>query len=192
MSRHQQRGWKTFSLRVQATDSSWLGLARSPTKLSNIEFVSITEALDEQSAEKPGLQMPTTPHGPSATSLAYVMFTSGSTGQPKGVMVEHRGIVRLVRDNNLVQHLPSSPVMAHMANLTLTPRRGRYMAPSCAAAHSYVDAAMVLDAEAVLQTFRNIASEQHSWLRRCSDYILQAPHSSLGLTCSALEAKLCI
>ncbi|KAK1914063.1 hypothetical protein P3342_007309 [Pyrenophora teres f. teres] len=47
----------------------------------------ITEALDEQSAEKPGLQMPTTPHGPSATSLAYVMFTSGSTGQPKGVMI---------------------------------------------------------------------------------------------------------
>ncbi|KAK1914317.1 hypothetical protein P3342_007563 [Pyrenophora teres f. teres] len=36
---------------------------------------------------------------------------------PKGVMAEHRGIVRLVRDNNLVQHLPDSPVMAHMANL---------------------------------------------------------------------------
>ncbi|CAE7034436.1 Non-ribosomal peptide synthetase [Pyrenophora teres f. teres] len=52
-----------------------------------------------------------------SSCLAYVMFTSGSTGQPKGVMVEHRGIVRLVRDNNLVQHLPSSPVMAHMANL---------------------------------------------------------------------------
>ncbi|HEY6798476.1 MAG TPA: amino acid adenylation domain-containing protein, partial [Kineosporiaceae bacterium] len=29
--------------------------------------------------------------------LAYVMFTSGSTGTPKGVMVEHAGIVRLVR-----------------------------------------------------------------------------------------------
>ncbi|MFI5646184.1 amino acid adenylation domain-containing protein [Kitasatospora sp. NPDC051705] len=33
-----------------------------------------------------------------ASPLAYVMYTSGSTGRPKGVMVEHAGVVRLVRD----------------------------------------------------------------------------------------------
>ena len=41
-------------------------------------------------------------HAGSGDDLAYVMFTSGSTGQPKGVMVAHRGIVRLVKDSNYV------------------------------------------------------------------------------------------
>ncbi|MGC4025590.1 MAG: amino acid adenylation domain-containing protein [Mesorhizobium sp.] len=33
-------------------------------------------------------------------SIAYVMFTSGTTGVPKGVVLPHRAIVRLVRDTN--------------------------------------------------------------------------------------------
>ncbi|WP_253910536.1 non-ribosomal peptide synthetase, partial [Pyxidicoccus fallax] len=39
-------------------------------------------------------------------ALAYVMFTSGSTGQPKGVCVPHRGVVRLVRDNPFIPFGP--------------------------------------------------------------------------------------
>ena len=36
----------------------------------------------------------------SADDIAYVMHTSGSTGEPKGVCVPHRGIVRLVQGAN--------------------------------------------------------------------------------------------
>jgi amino acid adenylation domain-containing protein len=36
---------------------------------------------------------------PAAESIAYMMYTSGTTGRPKGVMVPHRGVVRLVRNN---------------------------------------------------------------------------------------------
>ncbi|BAY81673.1 peptide synthetase [Calothrix parasitica NIES-267] len=35
-------------------------------------------------------------------NLAYIMYTSGSTGIPKGVCIPHRGIVRLVKSSNYV------------------------------------------------------------------------------------------
>jgi amino acid adenylation domain-containing protein/non-ribosomal peptide synthase protein (TIGR01720 family) len=36
----------------------------------------------------------------TAEHLAYVSYTSGSTGQPKGVSITHRGVVRLVKQTN--------------------------------------------------------------------------------------------
>ena len=53
--------------------------------------------------------------GVTPDHLAYVIYTSGSTGVPKGVMVEHRGIVRLVRNTNYVQLSPDD-VIAQASN----------------------------------------------------------------------------
>jgi acyl-CoA synthetase (AMP-forming)/AMP-acid ligase II len=38
--------------------------------------------------------------------VAYAMYTSGSTGQPKAVLVPHRGVVRLVRNANYLEVRP--------------------------------------------------------------------------------------
>ena len=53
--------------------------------------------------------------GVTPNHLAYVIYTSGSTGVPKGVMVEHRAIVRLVRNTNYVQLSPDD-VIAQASN----------------------------------------------------------------------------
>jgi amino acid adenylation domain-containing protein len=54
------------------------------------------EWLESESAENPE-------NVTQAEDLAYLMYTSGSTGQPKGVGVPHRAINRLVRNTNYVK-----------------------------------------------------------------------------------------
>ena len=41
---------------------------------------------------------------------AYIVYTSGSTGEPKGVVVPHRGVVRLVKGTNYLQLGPGDRV----------------------------------------------------------------------------------
>jgi amino acid adenylation domain-containing protein len=52
---------------------------------------------------------------PRPEDLAYVLYTSGSTGRPKGVAVEHRAVVRLVRDTDYVSIGPGDRV-AHVSH----------------------------------------------------------------------------
>lgn len=56
------------------------------------------------------------PKDSSAEDVAYIMYTSGSTGQPKGVAVRHRGIVRLVKGTHYASFDPGE-VFLHFAPL---------------------------------------------------------------------------
>jgi amino acid adenylation domain-containing protein len=58
---------------------------------------------------------PAPPDAGLSKDAAYIMFTSGSTGVPKGVRVLHRGISRLVLNTNYIQFTPEDTV-AHASN----------------------------------------------------------------------------
>ncbi|CAG0974790.1 enterobactin synthetase component F [Burkholderiales bacterium] len=53
--------------------------------------------------------------GGRADDIAYVMYTSGSTGNPKGVLIPHRAVVRLVCGTDYVRLGPDD-VVAHLSN----------------------------------------------------------------------------
>ena len=75
----------------------------------------VEAVVDLDSPDIPHEQDDNLPVSACPDSLAYVMYTSGSTGVPKGITVPHRGIVRLVSNTNYVE-LDSSDVMAQVSN----------------------------------------------------------------------------
>jgi amino acid adenylation domain-containing protein len=66
-------------------------------------FLDEPDALASESSAAPR-------SGASAQNLAYIVYTSGSTGAPKGVMVCHRQVVQLVRDTDYVKLGPGDRI----------------------------------------------------------------------------------
>ena len=86
-------------------------------------YISFSEGLTGRSADgateeiAPSRAAASAEPAIGANDLAYVMYTSGSTGSPKGVMIPHRGIVRLVSGCNFVGLGPDE-VILHLAPLS--------------------------------------------------------------------------
>jgi amino acid adenylation domain-containing protein len=46
-----------------------------------------------------------------SSDLSYIMYTSGTTGKPKGSMIAHKGVVRLVRNTNYIDLAPEDRIL---------------------------------------------------------------------------------
>ena len=91
-------------------------VTRSAVAADVLEGTSCTAILleDDDAAAVDTPAMPAR-HDVGGESPAYVMYTSGSTGAPKGIAVPHRAIVRLVRNTDYVQLRPGDRI-AHASN----------------------------------------------------------------------------
>jgi amino acid adenylation domain-containing protein len=72
-------------------------LVTTTAKLPKIPAQGLRQLLlDEARLEEEPTSAPDS--GVKARNLAYISFTSGSTGRPKGVCIEHRSVLRLVKN----------------------------------------------------------------------------------------------
>jgi aspartate racemase len=84
-------------VRLLVTSAAQRHIAPSSVEVALIEQAA-DERLDDGGEKKKPLVSP--------DSLAYMMYTSGSTGNPKGVTVPHRAIIRLVKSNDFASFAP--------------------------------------------------------------------------------------
>ncbi|MEH2077516.1 MAG: amino acid adenylation domain-containing protein, partial [Nostoc sp.] len=84
-----QRGFAERQANVICLDSNW-------------------DIINQQTQQNPTTSV-------NADNLAYVMYTSGSTGQPKGVSIVHRSVVRLVKETNYIS-ISADDVIAQASN----------------------------------------------------------------------------
>ena len=89
---------------LQDSGAAWLLTGSDCSVESAAQRLDLdTLGLDSHPDHNPGLLQ-------SSQSVAYIMYTSGSTGMPKGVLVPHRGITRLVLNNGYADFNPNDRV----------------------------------------------------------------------------------
>lgn len=83
-----------------------------PDRFGAVRWIRLDAARDPLDRHAPNIRS-----GIGAESIAYVLYTSGTTGKPKGVQIPHRGVVQLVKDSGFVR-MTSDEIFLSQAALT--------------------------------------------------------------------------
>ena len=92
-------------LRYMIEDS---GISTLVTQLDLFVYLPVSDQqiicvdLEDAVSDQPTTNIPPENRRLSSSNLAYVMYTSGTTGRPKGTLIEHRAVVSLVVNNTYV------------------------------------------------------------------------------------------
>jgi amino acid adenylation domain-containing protein len=90
-------GYPRERIAYLVADSGVRGILTTTNKAADLAgFEGAVITMDDLTGSPPDVAGSTAT--PSATDVAYVMYTSGTTGDPKGVAVTHRNILRLVKN----------------------------------------------------------------------------------------------
>ena len=86
------------------------GLSAIVGSVSALSGTNITQ-INYDETEKTAASSVSFPSHTSGESAAYVMYTSGTTGRPKGVVVPHRAILRLVCNQDFMELGPQERIL---------------------------------------------------------------------------------
>lgn len=83
---------------------------KTTEQAQKIKFQLDSNHLKKYTDEPCGVTVP-------SNGLAYITYTSGTTGEPKGVMIEHKSVVRLTKNTNYINITPKD-TLVHAAPLS--------------------------------------------------------------------------
>jgi|GEM_PF-375258 len=95
----------------------------------------------------------------TGADLAYIIFTSGTTGEPKGAMVHHRGMVNHIYAKIDALKLQERDIVAQTASLSFDISVWQYLAVLLVGgAVQVIDTDIVMDADALFDRLRDSAA----------------------------------
>ncbi len=105
-------GYPEERLRFMLADSGLAALVTDSTAGEKLEGAPVPRVSLDRDREAISREDPSSPAaGVTPSNLAYVTYTSGSSGVPKGVEVLHRGIVRLLHGVDYVRLGPKETIL---------------------------------------------------------------------------------